>query len=44
MRRRNAGRIADALMEIGAQYAALLNSDTRTPDEILGYDRNGLPT
>jgi hypothetical protein len=31
------------LMEIGSHYAALPDTG-RTPDEILGYDDNGLPT
>jgi antitoxin VapB len=34
----------DALLEIGRRYAALPDKDTRTADEILGYDENGLPT
>lgn len=35
--------IADKLMELGRQYSALPDRDTRTVDEILGYDENGLP-
>ena len=31
------------LMEIGSRYAALPDT-RRTPDEILGYDDDGLPT
>jgi len=33
-----------AILEIGRRYAALPDKDTRTADEILGYDENGLPT
>ena len=33
-----------ALMSIGKSFAALPVLDTRTDDEILGYDDNGLPT
>ena len=33
-----------ALMAIGKSFAALPVLDTRTDDEILGYDDNGLPT
>ena len=36
--------IAEALLEIGRRYSQLPLKDTRTPDEILGYDENGLPT
>ncbi len=43
-RRRNADRITDALMDLGRRYAALPDNDARTPEEILGYDENGLPT
>jgi antitoxin VapB len=32
------------LNEISRRCAALPDIDTRTPDEILGYDENGLPT
>ncbi len=38
------GRLVEELMEIGRRCAALPDIDTRTPDEILGYDENGLPT
>jgi antitoxin VapB len=31
-------------MAIGRRYAALPDTDLRTPEEILGYDENGLPT
>ena len=36
------GRVADA-MEIARHYASLPRLDDRSPDEILGYDENGLP-
>lgn len=32
------------IMEISRQCAALPDYDTRSPDEILGYDENGLPS
>ena len=35
-------RVADA-MEIGRHYVALPLLDRRPPEEILGYDENGLP-
>lgn len=43
-RKRERAGIAEALMEIGRRYSALPDKDTRTADEILGYDENGLPT
>jgi antitoxin VapB len=36
--------LAERLMEIGRHYSSLPILDDRTPDEILGYDENGLPT
>lgn len=36
--------IAEELMRLGAQSAGWPDKDTRTADEILGYDENGLPT
>ena len=42
-RRRRSGSIAARLMKIGSQFAALADSG-RSPDEILGYDDQGLPT
>lgn len=42
-RRRNADDVAARLMKIGSRYASLPDSE-RSPDEILGYDENGLPT
>ncbi|MCW5746533.1 MAG: type II toxin-antitoxin system VapB family antitoxin [Alphaproteobacteria bacterium] len=44
VRRQPAGRsLAAEILEIGARCAALPDLDRRTPDEILGYDRHGLP-
>lgn len=42
-RRRQTDQIAQRLLKIGGRYAALPDTG-RTPDEILGYDENGLPT
>jgi antitoxin VapB len=42
-RRRRADRIAAGLMRIGRSYAALPDTG-RSPDEILGYDAQGMPT
>ncbi|PZA13150.1 protein transcription factor [Rhodopseudomonas palustris] len=42
-RRRQTDQIARRLLKIGGRYAALPDTG-RTPDEILGYDENGLPT
>ena len=40
-----AGRsLAADILEIGARCAALPDIDRRPPDELLGYDRDGLPT
>lgn len=45
VRRSGRGRsLAADLLEIGARCAALPDLDTRSPDEILGYDEHGLPT
>jgi antitoxin VapB len=35
--------LADELDAIGKQCAALPVLDSRTPDEMLGYDEHGLP-
>jgi antitoxin VapB len=44
VRRDKAGRsLAADLLKIGARCAALPDLDTRTADEILGYDEHGLP-
>ncbi|MEO8812133.1 MAG: type II toxin-antitoxin system VapB family antitoxin [Caulobacteraceae bacterium] len=37
-------RLADELEEIVQRFAALPVLDSRRPDEILGYDENGLPS
>lgn len=39
----NGRRLADELDDIARRYAALPALDTRTDDDILGYDDNGLP-
>lgn len=44
LRRERAGRrLADELDEIARHCARLPVRDSRTPDEILGYDEHGLP-
>jgi antitoxin VapB len=44
VRRGRAGRsLAAEILEIGKRCASLPDLDTRTPDEILGYDEYGLP-
>ncbi|MGH7060398.1 MAG: type II toxin-antitoxin system VapB family antitoxin [Stellaceae bacterium] len=42
LRRGDPTRLADRLMEIGRHCAALPDVDTRSADEIIGYDENGL--
>lgn len=42
-RRRRPDQVAVRQMKIGSQYAALPGTG-RSPDEILGYDADGLPT
>lgn len=42
-RRRSSDQVAARLMKIGSGYAALPDA-ARSPDEILGYDDDGLPT
>ncbi len=47
--RREVGRtavrpLAEDLLEIGRRCAALPDLDARSADDILGYDRDGLPT
>ena len=42
--RRHPIRLRDDLMEIGRRCASLPVLDSRSPDEILGYDDQGLPT
>jgi antitoxin VapB len=41
--RRRRRSLRDELREIGQRCAALPTLDTRTADEILGYDERGLP-
>ncbi len=44
LRRERAGRrLADELDEIGLHCSRLPVRDTRSPEEILGYDENGVP-
>ena len=43
-RRRSGVSVAERLMDIGRRYAALPDAVGRTPEDILGYDENGLPT
>lgn len=43
-RRRQPGDVAERLMELGRRYSSPPDNDTRSADEILGYDDNGLPT
>lgn len=35
--------LADRLMELGRHFSSLPVYDDRSPDEIIGYDENGLP-
>jgi antitoxin VapB len=42
-RERTRRRLADELDEIAKHCAQLPVLDSRTPDEILGYDEHGLP-
>jgi len=42
LRRGESARLADQLMEIGRHCAALPDLDPRSPDEIVGYDENGM--
>ena len=42
-RERSGRRLADDLDEIARQCARLKVKDSRTPDEIVGYDEHGLP-
>ncbi len=43
-RRPVTGGLAAELLAIGRQCAALPDRDGRTPDQILGYDEQGLPS
>jgi len=42
-RKQRAPVLVERLLEIANRVAALPRLDNRTPDEILGYDENGLP-
>ncbi|MFN7922527.1 MAG: type II toxin-antitoxin system VapB family antitoxin [Bryobacteraceae bacterium] len=42
--KRRKERVAERLLAIGRACAALPDHDTRSADEILGYDETGLPT
>jgi antitoxin VapB len=42
-RRRRPDQVAARLMKIGIRYSSLADTG-RSPDEILGYDDQGLPT
>lgn len=41
--RRIAGDLAQEIRRIGERCAALSDLDTRSPEEILGYDHDGTP-
>ena len=43
-RQQSARSLAAEILEIGRRCAALPDLDTRTADEILGYDQHGLPS
>jgi antitoxin VapB len=43
-RLRSAAEVAAQLMVIGQRYAALPEATAGSPEAILGYDDNGLPT
>ncbi|HEX3884207.1 MAG TPA: type II toxin-antitoxin system VapB family antitoxin [Stellaceae bacterium] len=45
VRRRLSGRrLGEELMAIGKRCAALPDFDTRSADEVIGYDEDGLPS
>jgi antitoxin VapB len=45
VKRRQAGRsLAAELLEIGRRCASLPDVDTRSSDDIVGYDEHGLPS
>jgi len=44
VQRRGGRTLKEEIMEIAAHCAALPDLDTRSPEEILGYDEHGLPT
>jgi antitoxin VapB len=41
--RRSSASVVDAILEISARCSALPDLDSRSADEILGYDGHGLP-
>jgi antitoxin VapB len=43
VRRPRGPKLSDELLAIGRRCAALPVKDKRSPEEILGYDRSGLP-
>ncbi len=44
VRGKRVGRsLVQEILEIGRRCAALPDQDQRTPDEIIGYDENGVP-
>ena len=43
-RDRTARSVAEQILEIGRRCAALPDQDSRSADEILGYDEHGLPS
>ena len=43
-RRARGPRLIQEMREIGERYRAGPILDSRTPDEIIGYDENGLPS
>ena len=42
--KRKPGGLVEELLEIGRRLSKEPVDDPRTPDEILGYDENGLPS
>jgi antitoxin VapB len=45
VRRAQRGRsLADEILEIGARCSALPDLDSRSAEEIIGYDEHGLPS
>jgi antitoxin VapB len=42
LRRGESTRLADWLEQLGRECAALPDYDTRSPDEIVGYDETGM--
>ena len=42
--RRVSGDLAEEILRIGSRCAALPDLDTRSPEEILGYDSDGAPS